>query len=130
MLIVEGDEDCRSAGSFFKNPVLSAEQYQQLVARAAERGLLIPSYPALDQQHKVPAAWLVQESGFPRGYTRGGVGISRKHALAIVNRGNAAAADIVAFKIEIQRAVRDRFGIDLEPEPVFVGFEPDEINNP
>jgi UDP-N-acetylmuramate dehydrogenase len=85
--------------------------------------LEIPSYPALSAQHKVSAAWLVEHSGFAKGYTRGAVGISRKHALAIVNRGGATAADVVALKDEIQRRVTDTFGIELMPEPVFVGFE-------
>jgi UDP-N-acetylmuramate dehydrogenase len=123
MLIVEGDEDSRSAGSFFKNPVLSPAAYRELVASAAARGQEVPSYPAPGQQYKVPAAWLVEQAGFRKGYTRGPVGISRKHALAIVNRGGATAADIVALKDEVQRAVREQFGIDLAPEPVFVGFE-------
>jgi UDP-N-acetylmuramate dehydrogenase len=122
MLITAGDDDCRSAGSFFKNPILSAEQYQQLTARAAAKNLQIPSYPALDAQKKVSAAWLVEHSGFSRGYGNGPVGISRKHALAIVNRGNATAADVLAFKEDIQQRVKEIWGILLEPEPVFVGF--------
>src|SRR5579864_2937313 len=122
MLITAGDDDCRSAGSFFKNPILSAEQYQQLTMRAAAKNLQIPSYPALDAQKKVSAAWLVEHSGFSRGYGNGSVGISRKHALAIVNRGNATATDILAFKEDIQQRVKELWGILLEPEPVFVGF--------
>jgi UDP-N-acetylmuramate dehydrogenase len=122
MLITAGDDDCRSAGSFFKNPILSADQYQALTARADAKNLQIPSYPALDAQKKVSAAWLVEHSGFSRGYGSGPVGISRKHALAIVNRGNATAADIVAFKEDIQQRVEEIWGILLEPEPVFVGF--------
>ncbi len=122
MLITAGDDDCRSAGSFFKNPILSAEQYQALTARAAAKNLQIPSYPALDAQHKVSAAWLVEHSGFSRGYGHGAVGISRKHALAIVNRGNATAADVLALKDDIQQRVEEIWGILLEPEPVFVGF--------
>ncbi len=122
MLLVEGDEDARSAGSFFKNPVVTAEEYERLQHVAEARGLRIPSYPALQQAHKVPAAWLVEQAGFHKGYTRGPVGISGKHALAIVNRGGATAADVIALKNEIQAAVCDQFGIELQPEPVFVGF--------
>jgi UDP-N-acetylmuramate dehydrogenase len=122
MLLTPGDDDCRSAGSFFKNPILSAEQYQALTARAAAKNLQIPSYSALDAQKKVSAAWLVEHSGFSRGYGNGSVGISRKHALAIVNRGNATASEIVAFKEVIQQRVDDIWGIFLDPEPVFVGF--------
>jgi len=122
MLITAGDDDCRSAGSFFKNPILSAEQYQTLMARAAAKNLQIPSYPALDAQKKVSAAWLVEHSGFSRGYGNGPVGISRKHALAIVNRGSATAADVLALKDSIQQRVDEIWGILLEPEPVFIGF--------
>jgi len=122
MLITEGDADCRSAGSFFKNPIVSPEQYQALTARAAAKNLQIPSYPALDAQKKVSAAWLVEHSGFSRGYGNGPIGISRKHALAIVNRGNATAADVLALKNDIQQRVEEIWGVLLEPEPVFVGF--------
>ncbi len=122
MLIVPGDDDCRSAGSFFKNPVLSEAQFQELAARAASKGLEIPSYPALDAQHKVSAAWLVEHSGFPKGYTAGAAGISHKHAMALINRGDAKASDIVGLKDEIQHGVQEAWGILLEPEPVFVGF--------
>ena len=122
MLITPGDPDNRSAGSFFKNPVLSASGYEALMNRAAEHKLKVPSYPALAQQHKISAAWLVENSGFNKGYTRGNAGISSKHALALVNRGNATAAEIVALKDEIQAKVEQVWGIRLEPEPVFVGF--------
>jgi UDP-N-acetylmuramate dehydrogenase len=122
MLIVPGASDCRSAGSFFKNPVLGATQFSNLVCRAASQGLKIPSYPALDAQHKVSAAWLVEHSGFSKGFTLGAAGIAEKHALALINRGNARATDIVKLKDMIQREVERYWGITLEPEPVFVGF--------
>jgi UDP-N-acetylmuramate dehydrogenase len=122
MLLSPGDDDSRSAGSFFKNPILSPEQYQELSQRAVEKKLTIPSYPALDALKKVSAAWLVEHSGFSRGFGHGRVGISRKHALAIVNRGGAMAADILDFKNEIQQRVEDIWGVRLEAEPVFVGF--------
>jgi UDP-N-acetylmuramate dehydrogenase len=122
MLITEGDPDCRSAGSFFKNPVLSADGFDRLTKRAAEKNLQIPSYPALESQRKVSAAWLVEHSGFSKGFVSGNVGISRKHALAIVNRGEATAADVMALKNQIQDRVEEIWGIHLEPEPVFVGF--------
>jgi len=122
MLISPGDDDSRSAGSFFKNPVLSPEQYQGLSDRAADRRLRIPNYPALEMQRKVSAAWLVEHSGFSKGFGSGRVGISRKHALAIVNRGEATAAEIVGLQEQIQQRVEDIWGIRLMPEPVFVGF--------
>jgi len=122
MLITSGDPDSKSAGSFFKNPVLSAEQHEDLKQRAAARGLTVPSYPALETRKKVSAAWLVERSGFAKGFGFGRVGISTRHALAIVNRGGAAAADVLALKQEIQHRVEEIWGVHLEPEPVMVGF--------
>jgi len=122
MLIVAGDPDCQSAGSFFKNPVLSEAQHADLAKRAAAKGLHLPSYPALENNKKVSAAWLVEKSGFARGYGFGHVGISSKHALAIVNRGGASAAEVLALKDQIQQRVKEIWDVQLEPEPVMVGF--------
>ncbi len=122
MLIVDGDPDCRSAGSFFKNPVLSEKQHEELVSRARSQGLTVPAYPALESMKKVSAAWLVEHSGFAKGYGFGHVGISSKHALALVNRGNATSAEVLALKDQIQRRVDETWGVRLEPEPVLVGF--------
>lgn len=122
MLIVPGDPDCRSAGSFFKNPVLTELQHEDLKKRAAQKGLTLPSYPALESKKKVSAAWLVEKSGFARGYDAGHVGISSKHTLAIVNRGGATAAEVLKLKSEIQQGVQEIWGVQLEPEPVMVGF--------
>jgi len=122
MLISPGDPDSKSAGSFFKNPVVSASQYENLQERARQRNLTIPTYPALSRQRKISAAWLVENSGFRRGYVRGRAAISSKHALAIVNRGGASAAEIVALRDEIQAGVERAWGIRLEAEAVFVGF--------
>lgn len=122
MLLVDGDPDSQSAGSFFKNPVLSQAQLADLQRRAKTQDLAIPSYPALAQSHKVSAAWLVEHSGFARGYAQGHVGISTKHALALINRGDATAAEILGLKEQIQRTVEELWGIHLEPEPVFVGI--------
>jgi UDP-N-acetylmuramate dehydrogenase len=122
MLIVSGDPDCQSAGSFFKNPVLSEEQHDELKRRADARGWTVPSYPALETRKKVSAAWLVERSGFTKGYGDGHVRISSKHALAIVNRGGATAAEVVAMKDQIQQRVDEIWGVKLQPEPVMVGF--------
>ncbi len=124
MLIVPDDEDCRSAGSFFKNPIVSSAKYDEVAAVAQKLGSgAPPKYPAEEGKVKIPAAWLVEHSGFHKGYTQGAVGISRKHALAIINRGGATAADIMALKHDVQKAVREKFKIELQPEPVFVGFD-------
>jgi UDP-N-acetylmuramate dehydrogenase len=122
MLIVPGEDDARSAGSFFKNPIVAQRQYEDLEAKSAARGLDAPNYPAGDGFRKLSAAWMIEHAGFTKGYSRGAAGISRKHTLAIVNRGGATAADIVALKDEIQSRVFGEFGIQLQTEPVFLGF--------
>jgi UDP-N-acetylmuramate dehydrogenase len=122
MLIVPGDDDARSAGSFFKNPIVPQGQFEELDAKLLARSLALPNYPAGEGFRKLPAAWLVEHAGFAKGYSRGAAGISRRHALAIVNRGGTKAADIVALKDEIQSRVLAEFGIELQPEPVFLGF--------
>jgi UDP-N-acetylmuramate dehydrogenase len=122
MLIVPGDPDCQSAGSFFKNPVVSEQHHDDLKKRAESRRLTLPSYPALDAQKKISAAWLVEHSGFAKGYGFGHVGISSKHTLAIVNRGGATAAEVLALKEQVQQRVEEIWGVHLEPEPVMVGF--------
>jgi UDP-N-acetylmuramate dehydrogenase len=124
MLLVEGDQDCRSAGSFFKNPIVSTAEADRIQALAEKRvpGKSLPRYPAANGQVKLAAAWLVEHSGFAKGYSLGSVGISHKHTLAIVNRGGAKAKDILALKDEIEKKVFDAWGVRLQPEPVFVGF--------
>ena len=122
MLLTPGDPDARSAGSFFKNPVLTENEFESLKRKASERGLEIPNYPALAAHRKVSAAWLVEQSGFSKGFGNGHVGISRKHALAIVNRGGATSAEVVQLKNEIQARVQQQWAIQLEPEPVLLGF--------
>jgi len=124
MLIVEGDPDCRSAGSFFKNPLLipaTADRIEAL-ARQKVQGRVLPRYPGPGGMVKLPAAWLVEHAGFPKGYARGPAGISSKHSLAIVNRGGATARDILVLKEEIQKRVLEVWGIQLQPEPELVGF--------
>ena len=124
MLIEEGDPDCRSAGSFFKNPMVTPEECQRINLSNAAHGERVPRFTGAEGKLKISAAWLVEHAGFHRGYSRGAVGISSKHALAIINRGGATAAEIIALKNDIQSSVQDRFGIALQPEPVFVGFDP------
>lgn len=119
MLLVPGDPDCRSAGSFFKNPVVSQEHYQRIADRSA-----VPHYPAGPGMVKIPAAWLLEQAGFHRGYALGRAGVSSRHTLALINRGGASASEIVALRDRIIAGVQDRFGIRLEPEPVWLGAAP------
>jgi UDP-N-acetylmuramate dehydrogenase len=120
MLLVDGDSDCRSAGSFFKNPILSEADYSRLQSNAPEG---VPLYPAGTGTVKTSAAWLIERSGFKKGFAMGAAAVSSKHTLALVNRGGAAAGDIIRLAREIRRGVQDTFGIRLVPEPVFIGFD-------
>ena len=113
------DTDTRSVGSFFMNPVVDAALRDRLIAQADGR---VPAYELPDGHVKIPAAWLIEQSGVPRSSRSGGAGISSKHPLAIVNRGGATARDVLALAGRIKRQVADRFGIWLRPEPVFIGF--------
>jgi UDP-N-acetylmuramate dehydrogenase len=124
MLLVEGDPDCRSAGSFFKNPVVSEEQLRQIAAACEEKPPRFPADPKTENQGmvKIPAAWLIEQAGLSKGYARGKAAISSRHTLALVNRGGASAAEILALAGQIIAAVEERFGIRLEMEPVLVGF--------
>lgn len=118
MLLVEGDPDCRSAGSFFKNPIVPREQYEAIAARAAGT---VPSYPAAEGFVKLSAAWLIEQAGFHKGFAMGAAGISTRHTLALINRGGASANDVVRLRECIAGGVEQRFGIALQPEPVWVG---------
>lgn len=118
MLLVEGDPDCRSAGSFFKNPVMAADQSRKMFGKERTP----PSFPAGPGMVKVPAAWLIEHAGFSKGCTLGAAAISSRHTLALVNRGGATAAEILALAGRIAARVEERFGIRLEMEPVMLGF--------
>ncbi len=124
MLLVEGDADCRSAGSFFKNPILPHGQLANIAAIAGKEPPHFPAgvKPESTDLVKVPAAWLIEQSGFTKGYESGEAGISSRHTLALINRGNATAAEILTLANEIVAAVRARFNVLLEMEPVLVGF--------
>jgi UDP-N-acetylmuramate dehydrogenase len=122
MLLVEGDPDCRSAGSFFKNPSVAPEVAARAKQIAAESGVTLRVFPAEGGLLKIPSAWLIEQAGFHKGYALGAVGISSKHTLALVNRGGATAAEILAMAEKIRAAVEARFGIRLEMEPEMVGF--------
>ena len=128
MVLDPHDPDTRSAGSFFKNPIISPEQFAALETNAQVAGFVkadetIPRYMAEAGQVKVPAAWLIERAGFTRGYTRGRVGLSNKHTLALINHGGARASEVLELMREIQGRVQERFGVQLVPEPVLLGFD-------
>jgi UDP-N-acetylmuramate dehydrogenase len=113
--------DRRSCGSFFLNPMLSVEQFAQVCASAEPSS--IPHWPTTDGRVKVSAAWLIERVGFSRSQRFGPVGISSRHALALVCHDGARAEDLVRLARRIRARVRERFGVRLLPEPSFWGFE-------
>jgi UDP-N-acetylmuramate dehydrogenase len=118
MVIDPTDPNSRSAGSFFKNPVVEGTKFAEIKAAFPA----VPSFPAAGGKVKIPAAWLIENAGFHKGFALGNVGISSNHTLALINRGGATAEELIRLKELVQRAAADRFGIDLEPEPIFVGI--------
>ncbi len=104
-----------NAGSFFKNPVVSAEQCRDIIGRDPE----IVHYPLPDGTVKLAAGWLIDACGW-KGKTVGRAGVYEKQALVLVNRGGAHGSEVVTLARAIQESVYGRFGIRLEPEPVIV----------
>ena len=126
MVIDAADPDTRSVGSFFVNPVLDGAALAAVEAAARARcgnQTRVPRFDAGDGLVKVPAAWLIERSGFGKGYSLGdGARISAKHTLALVNSGSATTAGLIALARQIRDGVRDAFGVSLTPEPVLVGI--------
>jgi UDP-N-acetylmuramate dehydrogenase len=116
MVIDPADPESVSVGSFFTNPILSHDDWARIAGSP-------PAWPEPDGRVKTSAAWLIERAGFHRGYGNGRVGISTKHTLALVNRGGATTAELMALAREIAAGVRERFGVELVPEPVLVGHE-------
>jgi UDP-N-acetylmuramate dehydrogenase len=113
MVLDPDDRDTWSVGSFFTNPVVPAETWAAL-------GLEAPHWPGDDGTVKIPAAWLIEHAGFPKGFAGNGVAISGKHTLALTNRGAGTTKDLLDLARTIRDGVRDRFGIELHPEPVLI----------
>lgn len=118
MVVDRTDPDSVSAGSFFTNPILSPEELERVGRRA---GAAPPAFPTGDGRVKTSAAWLIQRAGYDKGYGDGRAGLSTKHVLALVNRGGASTAELVGLAREIAAGVDEAFGVELRPEPVFVG---------
>lgn len=125
MVIDPQDPDSRSVGSFFVNPIVTREECEEIKQRGFKfgaQGEEMPTFAASGDRVKLSAAWLIERAGIDRGYVHGGVGTSTKHALAIVNRGGGTAREVMELKQLIESRVLDAFGVELAPEPVFVGF--------
>jgi UDP-N-acetylmuramate dehydrogenase len=125
MVLDSTDPDTRSAGSFFTNPVLDRRQFAELQRAAAERAghpVAVPHFEAERGQRKVPAAWLIEQAGFGKGYAGGGTArISSKHTLALTNPGGASTAGLIELARQIVAGVQSAFGVRLSSEPVLVG---------
>ncbi|MCX7626483.1 MAG: UDP-N-acetylmuramate dehydrogenase [Candidatus Sumerlaeaceae bacterium] len=127
MLADPNDPNARSCGSFFVNPVVSREKFEEIVNYCRRKALIgsdeMPPHYAAGDDVKLSAAWLIEHAGLKRGTRLGAAALSQKHALAIVNLGGAKARDIIALAQLVRTQVFERFGVVLQPEPVFVGFE-------
>jgi UDP-N-acetylmuramate dehydrogenase len=115
MVLEASDPNRRSCGSFFVNPVVSAELAHAAANRLGDPGM--PRFPQPDGQLKLSAAWLIEHSGFSRGFRRGNVGLSSRHTLALVCHEGASARELLDFAGEVRRGVRERSGVELTPEP-------------
>ncbi|MEJ2583293.1 MAG: UDP-N-acetylmuramate dehydrogenase [Acidobacteriota bacterium] len=127
MVIEEGDLNRRSVGSFFVNPLVDSESLESLQRSGRESGWLgktesVPVFPVSDGSCKVSAAWLIERAGFEKGLRRGSVGISTAHSLALVHHGGGTTEELIGLAREIRDGVRTETGIELVPEPVFLGF--------
>jgi UDP-N-acetylmuramate dehydrogenase len=127
MLIDADDENRRSVGSFFTNPVVSTGAADRLVQLLLREGIVareqdVPRFVAADGRVKLAAGWLIERSGLRKGLRRGSVGLSSCHALALVHHGGGSSAELIAFAREVRDHVRMRFAVELTPEPVFLGF--------
>lgn len=124
LIIREGFESFKSAGSFFKNPIVTAEEYES-IARVVEGagGFANWAWPKESGMVKISAACLIQCAGFNRGHRKDAVGISPRHTLIMVNYGGASAREIIGFAAEVRQRVFERFGVSLVPEVRLIGFD-------
>ena len=116
MLYDTSDPNVRSCGSFFTNPVVSAEIADRVETLVGDANM--PRYPQADGRVKLAAGWLIERAGFAKGLRRGPVGLSTNHALAIVCHDGARASDVLELAATIRAGVSERFGVTLELEPV------------
>ena len=104
-------QEIGNSGSFFKNPVISTEQFKELQKEFPN----IVGYSVSKDETKIAAGWLIDEAGW-KGYRKGDVGIHKNQALVLVNYGNAKGEELVALSREVQQSILYKFGIQLEPE--------------
>lgn len=126
MVVDARDPNRRSAGSFFTNPVVSTAEAQRVVEQALAESLVrapedVPRYPTSDGRVKLAAGWLIEKSGIARGLRMGNVGVSSRHALALVHHGGGTTAELISLAVHVRDTVARRFGVTLRPEPVFLG---------
>lgn len=126
MVIEPSDPDTRSAGSFFTNPIVDDAMRDDVIARALARGIAkaatdVPTFPQPDGRTKLAAGWLIERAGIGKGLRRGPVGISSKHALALVHHGGGSTRELLALADEVVARVREAWGVVLEREPVLFG---------
>jgi UDP-N-acetylmuramate dehydrogenase len=123
LLVGEGVESFKSAGSFFRNPVVPVAAFRDLETRVALAGGCSEwAWPMENGMIKISAACLIERAGFTKGHRSGNVGISPRHTLIIINYGGATAAEIVSFATSVQDRVFAEFGVSLVPEVRLVGF--------
>ena len=116
MVLDAHDPDTRSDGSFFMNPIVSRATFATMPQD-------MPNFPSGDDV-KLSAAWLIEHAGFQKGFVHGNVGLSSKHTLAVINRGGGTAREVLELVDMIRRGVREKFGVEIHPEPIFVGLTP------
>lgn len=126
MVVDASDPDSVSAGSFFVNPVVDDAGLLDVERRARDAGLTsdaapMPRFATKDGRWKLSAGWMIERVGFPKGFGEGSVGVSRKHALALVHRGGGSTRELLELARAIRAAIEHRFGIVVVPEPVLVG---------
>jgi len=126
MVMSPHSANCRSAGSFFTNPIVTKDVLGFVCEKVG--GANVPAFDAGAGQVKLSAGWLIERAGFARGTRHGNVGTSSAHTLALVNHGGATALEISSFALRIRDAVRSHFGVVLVPEPAWVGFSDEELS--
>lgn len=126
MLKGETGPNANNVGSFFLNPIVRRAKHKDIEKKTRTPA---PNWPIGKAHVKIPAAWLIEQAGYKRGYQKGNVGLSTRHALVIVNKNDAAAKEIIDFATDIKYLIDKKFGISLKLEPQLIGFTKKEIDH-